>query len=76
MHEQVIEGDEVELTLYMGVLREMASRKRFLGAEGGRNTKDVAEGGEAGLQVELGGLREVGILAVVVKFEEGGATCQ
>lgn len=51
----------------------MAAGERFLGAEGGRNAEDVAERGEAGFEVELRGLGEVGFFAVVVEFEERGA---
>ncbi len=51
----------------------MAAGERFLGAEGGRDAEDVAEGGEAGFEVELRGLGEVGFFAVVIEFEERGA---
>lgn len=37
------------------------------------NTESVAQGGDAGLQVELGGLRQVGLLAEVVEVKERGA---
>ena len=45
----------------------------FLGAEGGCNAKDVAEGGEAGFEVELGGLGEISFFAVVIEGEESSA---
>lgn len=51
----------------------MAAGERFLGAEGGRDAEDVAEGGEAGFEVELRGLGEVGFFTVVIEFEERGA---
>lgn len=71
--EQVVEEDEVELGFDVGVLGEVAAGEGFLGAEGGRDAEDVAERGEAGLEVELRGLRQVGGFAVVGEGEERGA---
>ena len=71
--EQVVEGDEVELGFDMRVFGQVVAGERFLGAEGGRDAEDVTEGGEAGFEIELRGLGEVGFLAVVIEFEERGA---
>ncbi|KAI2287449.1 hypothetical protein LOZ06_006892, partial [Ophidiomyces ophidiicola] len=71
--EQVGEGDEVQLGLDVGVLGQVAAGERLLGAEGGADAEDVAEGGQAGLEVQLRGLGQIGGLAVVVEGEQRGA---
>ena len=70
----IVEGDERELGLEMGVLGEVPARVRVLGAERLLYAEDVAERGQARLEVELRGLREEGGLPVVVELEECGAT--
>ena len=52
-------------------LGEVAAGLGFLGAEGGAEAVDLAEGHGVGFVVELAGLREVGFLVVeVVDFEK------
>ncbi len=70
--EQVVEGDEVEFGFDVRVLGEVAAGEGFLGAEGGGHAEDVAQAREAGFEVELRGLRQVGFFAVVGEVEEGG----
>lgn len=47
--------------------------ERFLGTKGGRDAEDIADGGKAGFEVELRGLREVDFFAVIGELEERGA---
>ncbi len=49
---------------------QVAARLRLLGAEGRTEAVDLAERRGRGLEVELPGLREVGLLAEVVGLEE------
>lgn len=51
----------------------MAAGAGLLGPVGLGHAEGVAQGGYAGLQVELGRLRQVRLLAKVVKAEERGA---
>lgn len=52
----------------------MSAGAGLLGPVGLSDTEGVTQGGYAGLQVELGGLRQVCLLAEVVEVEECGAT--
>ena len=61
MREELFEGDEGEFGFDVRVLGEVAAGEGFLGAEGFLDAEDVAEGGEAGFEIELGGLGEVGL---------------
>ena len=71
---KVVEREKRELGLEVRVLGEVAARVRVLGAERLLHAEDVAERGQACLEVELGGLGEERGLAVVVELEECGAT--
>lgn len=73
MLEQLVKGDKVELGLDVAVLGQVASGQGLLGAEGLFDAVDVAEAGQDGLEVQLRGLGEVGLLVVVRDLEEGGA---
>lgn len=74
MVKKVVELDKVQFGLDVGVLGQVATGKRLLGTERLFNAVDLAHGGKDGLEVQLGGLSEVGLLAVVVVLEEGRAT--
>ena len=65
---QVGEGD---LRLDHPELHQVAAGLGLLGAEGGAEAVDLAEGHDRGLVVELAALAEVGLLAEVVGLEEG-----
>lgn len=54
-------------------LRQVPAGAGQLGPVGLGHAEGVAQGGYAGLQVELGRLRQVSLLAKVVKAEERGA---
>lgn len=71
--EEVVKSYKVEFGFDVGVFRQVAAGERFLGAEGGRNAEDIAEGGKACFEVELRGLGEECFFTVVVESEEGGA---
>jgi hypothetical protein len=71
---QVSEGDEVQLGFDVRVLRQVAAGQRLLGTERRAHTVHITQGGETCLQVQLGGLGQVGILAVVVESEQSAAT--
>lgn len=68
--QQVVKSDEGELGLEMTELAQVAARVTLLGAKALLDAKDVAETRKARLEVELGALREVRLLAVVVEREE------
>ncbi len=55
-----------------GSLSNMSPCPGMLGAVGHGDTEDIAKGGDAGLQVQLGRLGEIGFLAKVVQREECG----
>ena len=74
MVEKVAELDKVYLGLDVGVLGQVATGKRLLGTERLLNAVDLAHGSKDGLEVQLGGLGKVGLLAVVVVLEEGRTT--
>lgn len=53
-------------------LRQVSASARLLGSVGLSDAEGVPQGRYAGLQVELGGLRQVRLLAKVVQAEERG----
>lgn len=69
--EELVEVDEGELSLDVGVLAQVAPRVRLLGTERFLNTEDVSQTREARLEVELRRLSEVGLFSVVVESEQG-----
>lgn len=69
--EEVLEREEGELGLDVGVLAQVATRVALLGTERLLDAEDVAEARQARLEVQLRALREVGLLAVVVEPEQG-----
>ena len=71
LFEQIVKGDESHLSLAMGVLGQVATGVGLLGTEGLGQAVDISQGGKAGLQVQLGGLGQVGLLVVVVELEQG-----
>ena len=72
--EEVLKLDKVELGLDVRVFGQVATGKRAFGAERLLDAVNVAEGLDRGLEVELRGLGEVGLLAVVVIFEKRRTT--
>lgn len=74
MVEQVVEIDKGELSLDVSVFGQVAPGVTLFGPERFLNAEDVSETRQARLEVQLGTLREVRLLAVVVKREEGRAT--
>lgn len=74
MLKELLEGEESELGLDVGVLAQVPPGVTLLGAERLGNAEDVSKGGKAGLEVELGALGEVSLLSVVVEGEEGGSS--
>ena len=58
----------------MSVFGQVTTGVTLFGPERFLNTEDVSETRQARLEVQLGTLREVRLLAVVVKREEGRAT--
>ena len=69
--EQAVEVAEGDFRLDHPELGEVAAGLGFLGAEGGAEAVDLAQGQGGGLDVELAGLGEVGRVAEVVDREEG-----
>mmetsp|Transcript_956 Transcript_956/g.1718 ORF Transcript_956/g.1718 Transcript_956/m.1718 type:complete len:252 (+) Transcript_956:488-1243(+) len=69
--EQVLERDEGHLGLQVGELREVTPCAALLRAERGQKAEAVADGRDARLQVQLRGLGQVRLLAVVVELEQG-----
>src|SRR6185312_4395874 len=65
-----LELQEGHLGLHHPELHQVAAGLGLLGAEGGAEAIDLAEGGGGGLQVELAALREVGLVAEVVGLEQ------
>ena len=68
---QAVEFKEGHLGLDHPELGQVAAGLGLLGAEGGAEAVDLAEGHRVGLVVELARLREVGLLAEVGRLEEG-----
>lgn len=74
VHEELIKVDEGELGFDVGIFRQVTAGQGLLGAERLLDAENVAQRRETGFEVELGGLGEVGLLAVVVELEEGAAS--
>lgn len=71
--EEGLKVEETKLGLNVGVLGQMSSSVRSLGSERLGDTVGVSNGRNDGLQVQLRGLGQVGLLSVVVKSKQGGA---
>ena len=68
---EALEIEERDLGLDHPELGQVAPRLRLFGAEGRAEAVDLAERGRRRLEVELSGLREVRLVAEVVRLEEG-----
>lgn len=73
MLEEVLESKEGEFGLDVGVFAQVTARVTLLGAERLLDAEDVAQAGQARLEVQLRALRQVRLLAVVVEAEQGRA---
>jgi len=72
--QEVLKGDEGALGLEVGVLGQVTACPGLLGPEGLLNAIDISQRRNHRFKVELGGLGQIGGLAVVVKGEERGPT--
>ena len=70
--EQVLKGDEGALSLEVGVLGQVTAGPGLLGPERLLNAIDISQRRNHRFKVELGGLGQIGGLAVVVKGKECG----
>ena len=68
--QEVIEGDEAQLSLEMGVFAQVAARVAVLSAETLLDTENVPQGGQASFEVQLRALCQKRILPVIVQLEQ------
>ena len=70
--QEVLKGDEGALGLEVGVLGQVTTGPGLLSPERLLNAINISQRGNHSLEVELGGLGQIGGLAVVVKGKECG----